>query len=395
VRVAYISPFPPEVHGVGDYTEGLLGGMFNYLDGSIVISNKVHSKDVTGSHRVFRVLDRKNPFSLLRAKRLVDSYGPDLVHIEWSVDLFWPWLPILVASLKHPLLITTHEVQIDRERLYADTTRRVRRLIEPVVKHLFLVYEKMMYRKVRRIIVHDDVSRQRLLRFYGIARSKVVVMHFAVVLPQIPKTDYSLKNTILFFGKVMPHKGLDILLEAFERIRVKRPDLNMVVAGGLPDVFVKRRYLSELVRKAAETHGGVKFVSWTFAKDFERVEALFRECDVIVLPYKEVSNSSVLAHAQAYGVPILATTLEGFTREVQDGETGLLVEPDSIEQLQCTLSRLLDNESLRRRLGVNARAYAVRRLGWNDACRRTYELYSALVHERRAEHIPVQSADPN
>jgi len=377
VRVAYISPFPPEIHGVGDYTEALVEGLSKYLDDFIIISNVLQRQGKQERNRVFRVLNSRNPTSLLDAKRIIDRFSPDLVHVEWSIDLFWPWLPILLMALDESVLFTTHEVQIDRERLYADRSNWVRRLLEPIVKHLLLAYEKTMYRKACGIIVHDDVSRQRLLRNYGIDASKITLIRMGIRIPEIPKTDYTRKDVILFFGAIMPHKGLDVLLKAFESLCAKRRNVSLLIVGGEPTHFSKKKYLSDVKHEAAEIVGNIKFLGPV--GQFEDIARLFRISDVIALPYREVSNSSVLANAQAYGVPIVATAVGGFMLHVMHEENGLLIEPNSVQELERALSRLLDDESLRRKIGVSARAYAERELSWNDKCRKTHRLYSALI----------------
>jgi len=75
----------------------------------------------------------------------------------------------------------------------------------------------------------------------------------------------------------------------------------------------------------------------------------------------------------------VATAVGGFVHQIQDGETGLLVEPESVEQLQHAISRLLDDESLRRRIGINAHAYAKHELSWKHICRQIYTLYLTVV----------------
>jgi glycosyltransferase involved in cell wall biosynthesis len=94
--------------------------------------------------------------------------------------------------------------------------------------------------------------------------------------------------------------------------------------------------------------------------------------DVIVLPSNEESFGLVLVEAAAYAKPVVATRTEGPAEIVVDGVTGLLVAPRDIEGLTQALSRLLDDATLRERLG-------------HAAAGRAADLYSAEGNTRRIE----------
>jgi glycosyltransferase involved in cell wall biosynthesis len=87
----------------------------------------------------------------------------------------------------------------------------------------------------------------------------------------------------------------------------------------------------------------------------ENKEALLSTASIFVLPsYYEGLPMSVL-EAMAWGVPVITTPVGGIPEVVRHGEEGVIVQPGDIVGLTAALRQLLDDESLRQRLGANGR----------------------------------------
>jgi starch synthase len=84
----------------------------------------------------------------------------------------------------------------------------------------------------------------------------------------------------------------------------------------------------------------------------------------------------------ACGKPVIASRVGGLAEIVDDGQTGLLVEPDNVEQLAKAIIRLLQDESLRSRLGDNARRKVESDFNWVNVARRTASLYESVLNAR-------------
>ncbi|WP_242648626.1 glycosyltransferase [Cognatishimia maritima] len=130
---------------------------------------------------------------------------------------------------------------------------------------------------------------------------------------------------LLFFGIIRPYKGLDLLLKAIAKSG--RRDLRLTIAGQFwqnekdTTELIDRLGISDLVELRS------RFI------DDREAAALFQRADAVVLPYRSVTGSGVVATAFHYGRAVIATRLPGFAEIVKDGETGWLFSPNSIDEL--------------------------------------------------------------
>ena len=116
---------------------------------------------------------------------------------------------------------------------------------------------------------------------------------------------------ILCFGLVRPYKGVDVLLEAAREL-----DGAEVWVVGMP-----RMDLAPLRALAERCRARVRFVD-RFITDPE-IPAYFRRADLVVLPYRQIEQSGVLYTALAFGKPIVASAIGGFTARNRLGSCGV------------------------------------------------------------------------
>jgi glycosyltransferase involved in cell wall biosynthesis len=138
----------------------------------------------------------------------------------------------------------------------------------------------------------------------------------------------------VFTGLVRPYKGVDLLLEAFSRLD-RASDWFLLVAGeawgSLGEQLGRRA-------QAADLEGRVRLeLEWL---EEARLAAVFAAADVLVLPYREGSQSAMAPLALAHGVPVLTTDVGGLSEVVLDGVNGVVVEPGSIGALSSALDGL-------------------------------------------------------
>lgn len=184
------------------------------------------------------------------------------------------------------------------------------------------------------------------------------------------KTDYASRDAVelLFVGRLVRQKGLDILFEALAAID---PALtwHLTLVGDGPEranLLDQAQHLGLTPRIALR--GWVK-------KD--ELAAIYRAGDVFVLPSRDEGFANVLLEAMAAGLPIMGTYVSGTDDAVIDGETGYIVQPGDIPALTAALTKLLSDASLRERMGRAARARAEAHFDW----RKLAEQWVALLDE--------------
>ncbi len=145
-----------------------------------------------------------------------------------------------------------------------------------------------------------------------------------------------------FIGQLAPHKGTDLLIEAFNRLPPGSSELHIYGPADQDPVFMAR--LRELNSKS-----DVRFLG-TFAP--ERTRAILDTLDVLVIPSRWYENSPlVLLNALASHTPVLVSDVEGMTEFVDEGVNGYAVARGSITALESGLRRFIDDPGLATRLG--------------------------------------------
>jgi glycosyltransferase involved in cell wall biosynthesis len=138
----------------------------------------------------------------------------------------------------------------------------------------------------------------------------------------------------VFAGLIRPYKGVDLLLEAFAHLPAES-DWRLVVAGEAWGGLGR-----QLRRRAAEPD-----LAWRVRLDLrwqseEELRTLLSAADLVVLPYRDGSQSAMAPLVLAAGVPVLTTRVGGLAEVVEDGVNGRLVAPGSAEALAQALAAL-------------------------------------------------------
>jgi glycosyltransferase involved in cell wall biosynthesis len=152
-------------------------------------------------------------------------------------------------------------------------------------------------------------------------------------------------------GRIMPQKGQKSLLLAIPEVIKKCPEAFFLIVG---DVFLKEEgYKEELLEiiKKNKIEGRVKFTG--FRCD---IGNLMRSLDILVFPSvaPESFGLSVL-EAMSLGKPVIATRVGGVCEIIEDGTTGMLIEPDHPEQITDRIIQLLSDKEMYDRMGWEAK----------------------------------------
>jgi glycosyltransferase involved in cell wall biosynthesis len=164
-------------------------------------------------------------------------------------------------------------------------------------------------------------------------------------------------------------KGHATFLEAASRLLGNRRDLHFIIAGDGPG-------RAELTQKIAQEPWRGRVTLLGHRGDVENV---LRALDVLILPsYAHEGIPQIILQAQASGTAVVATRIGGIPEVVEDGVTGLLIEPNDAPALAGKIALLLDDPSLRAQLGAAGRQYAEKHHSLDRMGERLLDLYAAL-----------------
>ncbi|OAB47577.1 glycosyltransferase family 4 protein [Paenibacillus antarcticus] len=181
---------------------------------------------------------------------------------------------------------------------------------------------------------------------------------------------YRLSNafTILFVGRVIPQKGVPILIKASHLVR-KRIPVQLVVVGRARPSYLKR------LKRQARTLG----VPMTYIGKIPHanIHNLYHLADCFVCPsQKHEAFGLVNIEAMASGVPVIASRNGGIQEIVNHGHNGYLVtQYRRPEGFADYLLELAQNKSLRENMGENGRADVLQQFTWNQTATKLATLY--------------------
>lgn len=185
---------------------------------------------------------------------------------------------------------------------------------------------------------------------------------------------------VLFPARMLMDKGLGTLIDAARLLKRERPV--RIVLVGEPDPGNPATVDSDTLRDWQEA-GLVEW--WGFQRDMETV---YTQAAVVTLPSLGEGLPTVLIEAAACGRAIVATDVPGCREVVSDGVNGLLVPPNDPSALAQALGCLLEDETLRARMGAAGRERVLAQFADHLIIRQIVEIYLKLLPAER-EMLPV------
>lgn len=346
MHLVIVSPFPPSITGIGQYgyhlTRALANsGLFSRI--TVLAGSARPGHEAHPNHLGLTVVDYCWEPGSLRARHAILSrvkeLQPDLVWFNLGASVFgrspFSNLSGLLAPTsvmrRFPTVVTMHElVEL------AD----LRALNAPGG-----VFASLGARLLTKVATRADVV-CLTMRHYAqwLTKRGVDCAHIPIGAyhePELLPDNES--GELLFFTTLAPYKGLEVLLEAFARLRSGYPRLLLAIAGASHARFPE--YGQSLRERFDESQG----VRWLGQVPEDHVRDLFRRAQIVVLPYvASTGSSSVLFQAATWGRPIVASDLSEIHKMTVENRLQVeFFEKDNCESLARSIRLLLDSPGLR------------------------------------------------
>lgn len=304
------------------------------------------------------------------------------LHIQWpSKFVFFDrtLLNLYFKLLGKKLVFTAHNVNAGK-RDGNDTT-------------LNRISLKIMYMLMDHIIVHTSRSKQVLIEDFSIKSDKISVIEHGInrIIPQTDMTRAEARNKLelkdgdkvtLFFGNILPYKGLDYLLRATGPLLQKDSSHKIIIAGRNREAM---NYWNETIVPIFDKftmHDHV-IQKTCFIPDND-IEIYFKAADVLVLPYTSIFQSGVLFVAYAFGLPVIATDVGSFRDDIIEGSTGYICLPENDASLSTTLNKFYKSTMFlkNRYTQCTIKEYAMAKYSWDTIGRKTRNIYEQIINKK-------------
>jgi D-inositol-3-phosphate glycosyltransferase len=300
--------------------------------------------------------------------RVWRRWRPDVVHAHF-------WMSGLAAlnagrPLGIPVVETFHALGVVKRRHQGD-----RDTSPPERQDV----ERRVLAEVDRVVATCTDEVFELVRLGAdVDKVKVVpcgvdLSHFSPEGPVEPRTPGLARLVVV--SRLVERKGVGNVVTALAGV----PGAEVVIAGGPDQADLPNNDEARRLMRLAEEAGVADRVTLRGSVDRADLPALLRSADaVLCVPWYEPFGIVAL-EAMACGVPVVASAVGGLIDTVVDGVTGIHVPPRSPQHLAAALRCLVEDPTLRRRLGTAGARRARRRYGWNRVAGSTLGVYGELL----------------
>ena len=159
-------------------------------------------------------------------------------------------------------------------------------------------------------------------------------------------------KVLLTVSRLSLRKGHKTVIEAFSDVLRKYPNVVYLIAGEGPE----KTHLRDLVR----TNGIEDNVIFAGEVPADELIHFYNTCDIFIMVPRYIEERGdvegfgiVFLEANACGKPVIAGRSGGISEAVVDGRTGILVDPESVDQIKNAVLKILEDEEYAKRLGEN------------------------------------------
>lgn len=253
------------------------------------------------------------------------------------------------------------------------------------------------------IMVNSEYLKTAISQIHPHCASKIKVNYLGVDPVQfIPRTEtaareqrermqrqlgYEGKNIVLFVGRLQEIKGVHHMLDAVPLVIRPHPETIFLIVGS---AFYGSRKVTDYVRRLHAAGGNyplnVRFIPYV---PHEQIHLWYQLADIVIVPsFTREAFGLVNVEAMATGAPVIATRSGGLREVVEEGKTGILIDPANVkEELAGNIIKLLDDRELLEDMGRQSVERVMRHFTWERHAAELLEIYRSLSPQPSAGRL--------
>ena len=280
-----------------------------------------------------------------------------------DAQAYAPLIPSFIgAKLKRtPIIGTIHDVSTIGDDQWIQSSK-VAAIAEKILVRI--PYDK--------ILSVSNATKKSLVEYYGVKEDRICVVYAGVDLKFIDsvKINEKYQNTIIFVGRLAPHKHVDHLLKVVKSLKTDIPNIKLIIIGN----GLEKENLINLTKK----YGIKNNVQFMENLSYKELISEMKKSNVLTLPSTREGFGMVLAEANACEIPVVAYASGGVVEVVDDGINGFLVEPSNVKSLENNIKFLLTHHSKRDNLGKNGRKLVEKSFTWDKNVKEILNIYNNI-----------------
>ncbi|MEM0002814.1 MAG: glycosyltransferase family 4 protein [Thermoproteota archaeon] len=293
---------------------------------------------------------------------LVQKRNFDIIHAhDWMVI---PSAVGLKYMIGRPIVYSVHSTEYGRRNGIHGTMQRLIHETEG-----WGTYES------EKIVVCSKYMKEHVVWLFNVPEDKLHIIPNGITEPPSVEVDTNFRRKyaqdsekiILFVGRIVDEKGLNVLIGALPYVHKSGINAKLVVVGD--------GYAINRMKEIAWELGIYDKVYFTGYLSDDELNKVFKISDALAVPSLYEPFGIVALEGMINRLPVVVSDTGGLSEIIEDGTNGLKVPPNNSEELARRLIALLSDESLRKRISELGYKTAKERYNWGEIAYKTLEVY--------------------
>ena len=272
--------------------------------------------------------------------RIISKIDADVIHLHGYLSFQTDFGAIIGYLRKIPIILTPHGSLLGYEYLYDSSTSKL-----PYRIHDILTLK--LPTKISKKIIATSQAEFRDCKKYGIPENKIKLIPLSFSPPDISKSEErTIKKTrLIFVGRIVPLKNLDILLEAVKIVKKDIPEIEFIIVGEeisgrlYGDTGYKQK-LESLI-DVLEIKENIKFVGWKTGKELWDV---YQNSDLFLFASTYENFGLPLLEAAHFGLPLVSTDVGVAKDLIDENKGGSIISKLDANEYAKKIITLLKND---------------------------------------------------
>ncbi len=300
--------------------------------------------------------------------------NPEVCHIH-GTGMFTYFIFKKLKKHRIPVLLTVHGLVHVEKKKALQVDFSIKKYFQFLYQSFF---ERRLLSSCRDIIVDTEYVKKEVQLCLNNTKKRMLPK-IAVIPQGINDAFYEIEssrnsNVVLSVGVFSSRKGHLQLIDAFDMVAKKIPDIKLVIAGSLSS----KDYYEKMRKKVEESPYENRIRLMPNIESMELMD-LYRNAHVFVLHSKEESQGIVLAEAMAVGLPVVATNVGGIPDVVKNGVSGFLTDYTDTRSFADAIIALMKDSALWEYMSQTGKTLSVQ-YNWGTITKKIEEIYKGLIN---------------